>query len=140
MGLVLFDADNDGDQDLFCVSGSSEFKRDKVNYQPRLYRNSGSGKFDLDASALPELTSSGSCVVANDFDRDGDVDLFVGGRVLPMRYPETPESYLLINRGDGKFDNKTSTFSDLLGGVSMVTSAIWSDVNNDDWTDLGSSR
>jgi enediyne biosynthesis protein E4 len=136
MGILLFDADNDGDQDLYCVSGSSEFKRDKVNYQDRFYRNSGKGKFEFDASALPELTSSGSCVGANDFDHDGDLDLFVGGRVVPMRYPETPESYLLVNRGDGKFDNKTSTFSSALGSVGMVTSAIWSDVNNDNWTDL----
>lgn len=136
MGILLFDADNDGDQDLYCVSGSSEFKRDKVNYQDRFYRNSGKGKFILEANALPELTSSGSCVVANDFDRDGDLDLFIGGRVVPLRYPETPESYLLVNRGDGTFENRTSTFSSVLGSVGMVTSAIWSDVNNDNWTDL----
>jgi hypothetical protein len=136
VGILLFDADNDGDEDLYCVSGSSEFKHDKVNYQDRFYRNSGKGKFVYEANALPELTSSGSCVVANDFDRDGDLDLFVGGRVVPMRYPETPDSYLLVNTGDGKFENKTSIFSSELGNVGMVTSAIWSDVNNDDWTDL----
>ncbi|HEY3406051.1 MAG TPA: VCBS repeat-containing protein [Ohtaekwangia sp.] len=136
MGVLLFDADNDGDQDLYCVSGSSEFKGDKINYQDRFYRNSGKGKFEYDASALPELTNSGSCVVANDFDRDGDLDLFVGGRVVPMRYPEAPESYLLVNRGDGKFDNQTAKFSSVLGGTGLVTSAIWSDVNNDEWADL----
>jgi enediyne biosynthesis protein E4 len=136
MGILLFDADNDGDEDLYCVSGSSEFKRDKENYQDRFYRNSGKGKFEHDVDALPELTSSGSCVVANDFDRDGDLDLFVGGRVVPTRYPETPESYLLVNRGDGKFDNKTSAFSSTLSSIGMVSAAIWSDVNNDDWIDL----
>ncbi len=136
MGLLLVDADNDGDQDLYCVSGSSEFKSDKLNYQDRFYRNSGKGDFEHDANALPELTGSGSCVVANDFDRDGDIDLFVGGRIVPMRYPETPESYLLVNRGDGKFDNQTSKFSSTLGSAGLVTSAIWSDVNNDGWTDL----
>lgn len=136
MGILLFDADNDGDQDLYCVGGSSEFKRDSINYQDRFYRNSGKGKFELDASALPSLTSSGSCVVANDFDRDGDLDLFVGGRVVPTRYPETPASYLLVNRGDGIFENKTSAYSSMLGSIGMVTSAIWSDVNNDQWTDL----
>ncbi len=136
MGLLLFDADNDGDLDVYCVSGSSEFKGNKLNYQDRFYRNSGNGKFEYDASALPELTSSGSCVVANDFDRDGDLDLFVGGRVVPMRYPETPESYLLVNRGDGKFDNQAIKFSSTLGSTGLVTSAIWSDVNNDGWTDL----
>jgi enediyne biosynthesis protein E4 len=136
MGILLFDADNDGDLDLYCVSGSSEFKGDKVNYQDRFYRNSGKGKFEYDATALPALTSSGSCVVANDFDRDGDLDLFVGGRVVPMRYPETPESYLLVNRGDGRFDNEASKYSAELAAVGMVSAALWSDVNNDGWTDL----
>lgn len=136
MGLLLFDADNDGDQDLYCVSGSSEFKGDKLNYQNRFYRNTGKGRFEYDANALPELTSSGSCVVANDFDRDGDLDLFVGGRVVPMRYPETPESYLLINTGEGRFENQTSTFSSTLAKAGMITSALWTDVNNDGWSDL----
>jgi enediyne biosynthesis protein E4 len=136
MGMLLFDADNDGDMDLYCVSGSSEFKGDKAKYQNRFYRNSGKGKFAQDVTALPEITSSGSCVVANDFDQDGDLDVFVGGRVVPMRYPETPESYLLINRGNGKFDNQTAKFSSELAAVGMITSALWSDVNNDGWTDL----
>jgi hypothetical protein len=136
MGILLFDADNDGDQDLYCVSGSSEFKGDKANYQDRFYRNTGEGKFEYDSNALPELTSSGSCVVANDFDRDGDLDLFVGGRVVPMRYPETPESYLLINNGNGKFENQTLRFSSTLSKAGMVTSALWTDVNNDGWNDL----
>ncbi|HEY0769886.1 MAG TPA: VCBS repeat-containing protein, partial [Sphingobacteriaceae bacterium] len=136
MGILLFDADNDGDQDLYCVSGSSEFKNDKTNYQDRFYRNVGNGKFELDANALPEITSSGSCVVANDFDRDGDLDLFVGGRVVPMRYPETPESYLLVNSGQGKFENQASKFSSSLSVAGMVTSALWTDVNNDGWIDL----
>lgn len=136
MGILLFDADNDGDQDLYCVSGSSEFKGDKKNYQDRFYRNQGNGKFELDADALPEITGSGSCVAANDFDRDGDLDLFVGGRVFPMRYPETPESYLLVNNGKGKFENQALKFSSTLSMAGMVTSALWTDVNNDGWTDL----
>ncbi|HEY0743686.1 MAG TPA: VCBS repeat-containing protein [Chryseosolibacter sp.] len=136
MGILLFDADKDGDQDLYCVSGSSEFKGDKQNYQDRLYRNIGNGKFELDPDALPGMTASGSCVVANDFDHDGDLDLFVGGRVVPMRYPETPESYLLVNNGNGKFENQTSKFSSTLAMAGMVTSALWTDVNNDGWADL----
>ncbi len=136
MGILLFDADDDGDQDFYCVSGSSEFKGDELKYQDRFYRNSGAGTFELDPNALPATTSSGSCVVANDFDQDGDLDLFVGGRVVPMRYPEAPESYLLVNRGNGKFDNLTAAFSSELANVGMVTSALWSDVNNDGWTDL----
>ncbi|HZB12787.1 MAG TPA: VCBS repeat-containing protein, partial [Chryseolinea sp.] len=136
MGLLLFDVDQDGDQDLYCVSGSSEFKNRKENYQDRLYRNIGNGKFQYDSTALPKIESSGSCVVANDFDHDGDLDLFVGGRIVPQRYPESPESYLLINDGRGKFENSTDKFSPALSKVGMVSAALWSDINNDGWSDL----
>ena len=136
MGMLLFDADNDNDLDLYCVSGSSEFKEAKENYQDRFYRNSGDGKFQLDQTALPEITSSGSSVVANDFDHDGDLDLFVAGRILPMRYPQAPESHLLINNGHGQFSNETTKYSSTLTSVGMVSSALWTDVNNDSWTDL----
>src|SRR5688500_1820489 len=108
MGLLLFDSDGDSDLDLYCVSGSSEFKNRNEMYQDRLYRNLGNGKFQLDVAALPEIKSSGSCVVANDFDKDGDLDLFVGGRIVSMRYPETPESLILVNDGTGKFKNETN--------------------------------
>ncbi|HKZ37141.1 MAG TPA: FG-GAP-like repeat-containing protein, partial [Chryseolinea sp.] len=136
MGLILFDADNDSDLDLYCVSGSSEFKNDKEKYQDRFYRNSGRGKLEHDTTALPKISSSGGCVVANDFDQDGDLDLFVGGRIVPIRYPEIPESYLLINDGTGKFENQTSKYSTTLGKAGMVTSALWTDINNDGWMDL----
>ena len=136
MGLLLFDADGDNDLDLYCVSGSSEFKKEYDNYQDRFYRNSGDGKFQLDTTALPDITSSGSCVVANDFDKDGDLDLFVGGRIVSMRYPEAPESFLLVNDGTGKFKNITQQLSRELANVGMVTSALWTDVNNDSWMDL----
>ncbi len=136
MGLLLFDADGDNDLDLYCVSGSSEFKNQYVHYQDRFYKNDGAGNFALETSALPEIKSSGSCVVANDFDQDGDLDLFVGGRVVSMRYPETPESYLLVNNGTGKFENQTTRLSSELSKVGMVTSALWTDINNDGWTDL----
>ena len=136
MGMLLFDADNDDDLDLYCVSGSSEFKNNYTNYQDRFYRNSGHGNFVMDSSALPNINSSGSCVVANDFDQDGDLDLFVGGRIVSMRYPEPPESFLLINDGTGKFENQTIKFSKELNNVGMVSAALWTDVNNDGWMDL----
>jgi hypothetical protein len=133
MGVLLFDADNDGDEDLYCVSGSSEFGKNTQYYQDRFYRNQGKGKFKLDTASLPKIESSGSCVVANDFDKDGDLDLFVGGRIVPMRYPEPANSYLLQNDGKGKF---TSIASADLQKVGLVTSALWTDFDNDSWVDL----
>lgn len=133
LGLLLFDADGDADLDLYCVSGSAEFGRDAQNYQHRFYRNNGKGKFTPDVAAIPAIRSSGSCAVASDFDKDGDLDLFIGGRVVPLRYPESPESYLLQNDGTGKFTDITP---DDLKKTGMVTSALWTDFDNDSWTDL----
>lgn len=136
MGLLLFDADHDGDLDLYCVSGSTEFRDNATLYSDRFYRNVGKGKFKLDPDAIPAIRSSGSTVVAADFDRDGDLDLFVGGRVVPMRYPEAPRSALLLNDGRGVFEDATARFCPDLERVGMVTSALWTDVNNDGWMDL----
>ncbi len=136
MGLLLFDADGDGDNDLYCVSGSTEFGRNVKEYQNRLYRNLGKGKLQLDTAALPRTESSGSCVVASDYDHDGDLDLFVGGRVSPMRYPEPPRSYLLQNNGKGRFTDVTEIVCPELAKPGMVTAALWTDYDNDGWTDL----
>lgn len=135
-GLCLFDADSDGDLDLYCVSGSSEFGRNTSYYQDRLYRNDGSGQLILDEKALPVIESSGSCVIHADFDKDGDVDLFVGGRVVPMSYPLSPVSYLLRNNGQGQFEDVTNIVSEGLDSAGMVTSALFSDFDNDGWRDL----
>jgi enediyne biosynthesis protein E4 len=136
MGLLLFDADTDGDLDLYCTSGSSEFKSDVAQYQHRLYRNDGKGNFTFDKAALPAITASGGCVVASDFDHDGDLDLFAGGRLVPTHYPEAPESYLLVNDGKGNFKNGTALLAPALAKTGMVTSALWTDINNDGWQDL----
>ena len=134
MGAAFFDADGDKDLDLYVVSGSNEFSNATSMYQDRLYLNDGKGNFTK-SNMLPKITSSGSCVVPNDYDGDGDIDLFVGGRVMPQAYPKTPESMLLINEG-GKFVNKTASMANGLDRIGMVTSALWSDYDGDDDNDL----
>ena len=133
--LLLFDADQDRDLDLYIVSGSIEHYQTQEPYQDRLYVNDGKGNFTLNNSALPDTKASGSCVRAADFDRDGDLDLFVGGRVVPAKYPESPESYLLRN-DDGAFTNVTDQLCPALKKAGMVTDAIWTDYNGDNQVDL----
>ncbi|TMI69789.1 MAG: RNA-binding protein [Bacteroidetes bacterium] len=134
MGVLLFDADNDGDLDLFVVSGSSEKEEGSVMQQDRLYVNDGKGNFSYRPDALPDTRASGSCVAGCDYDKDGDVDLFVGGRVIPGKYPLTPQSYLLKNTG-GRFSNASFELP-ANGKMGMVTSALWTDFDNDGWIDL----
>ena len=135
MGSIFFDADGDNDLDLYVVSGTSEFDDGSPYQQDRLYKNDGKGNFKLDTNALPPLTTSGSCVVAGDIDNDGDLDLFVGGRQMPGQYPLTPTSFLLQNNR-GKFVNITSTVAPELQHIGMVTTALWTDFDNDGQVDL----
>jgi hypothetical protein len=135
MGSLFFDADNDGDADLYVVSGGNEFKNVPGAYQDRLYLNDGKGNFTKSEQSLPAITSSGSCITGADFDKDGDIDLFRGGGNLPGSYPLSPRSYLLKNE-NGKFVDVTAEVAPALLNVGMVTSAVWSDFDNDGWTDL----
>ena len=134
-GVLFFDADNDGDPDLYIVSGGTEHRKKSPNYQDRLYFNNGQGQFIYQPEALPEIESSGSCVTATDYDRDGDLDLFVGGRISPENYPLPPRSYLLQNQG-GQFVDVTTEIIDEGYEIGMVTTALWTDYDQDGWIDL----
>ncbi len=136
MGGVFFDADGDQDLDLYVVSGGNIYNPLTAPYQDRLYVNNSKGKFDRAPDALPIEYSSGSVVAARDYDKDGDIDLFVGGRVLPTKYPLSPESFILRNNGKGKFINSTDEVCPQLSEIGMVTSALWTDFDNDGWSDL----
>ncbi|QRR01330.1 VCBS repeat-containing protein [Dyadobacter sandarakinus] len=134
-GILLFDADGDGDNDLYMASGGDEFEAGTALYQDRLYINDGTGRFTRDTLALPLMRASKSCVTAADFDQDGDPDLFVGGRIVPGQYPSAPESYVLRN-DSGKFTDVTAQVCGELRHIGMVTSALWTDFDDDGRTDL----
>jgi hypothetical protein len=133
---LFFDADGDGDPDLYLASGGYEdYSDDKdPNLEDRLYFNRGDGYFFRRDSVLPSMPFSKSCVRAADADADGDLDLFVGGRVIPGYYPVAPPSYLLLNDGAGRFSRAPAPgFPERLG---MVTDAAWTDLNADGHPDL----
>jgi hypothetical protein len=134
--VLLFDADGDGNEDLLVTRGGNSLPAGMPDYQPVLHLGDGHGGFRAAPDdALPPLPINAGTVVAADFDRDGRLDLFIGGRILPGQYPLAPQSALLANRG-GKFEDVTDTVAPGLRGVGMVTSALWSDVDGDGWQDL----
>jgi hypothetical protein len=134
---LFFDADNDGDMDLYVASGGyGEYSRNDAYLQDRIYFNSGSGRFARRPDALPPMPASSSCVAPSDFDKDGDTDLFVGGRLVPGEYPKPQKSFLLINDGTGKFSNSIDLIIPELASGGMITDAAWIDLNKDSWPDL----
>jgi hypothetical protein len=139
MGILLFDADNDNDLDILMASGSTEFVANTKNYQDRLYSNDGKGHFTIDDKALPANYTSKSCVKAADFDHDGDLDLFMGGRVLPGKYPQPVNSYIYRNDsrpGHIQFTDITAAVAPALQSIGLVCDALWTDYDNDGWEDL----
>ncbi len=129
-GSVFFDADSDGDQDIYVVSGGYEFDENTPALQDRLYLNNGKGTMSKAEDALPEMKQSGSCVCAADFDHDGDMDLFVGGRLKPKNYPHPGRSYILENK-EGKFIDVTDKLSGDIKHIGMVNTCLWTDIEND---------
>jgi enediyne biosynthesis protein E4 len=134
---VFADVNVDGYMDLYvCSGGYHHFESDADPLQDRLYINDGKGNFTKVADALPSMRTSKSCVRVSDVNGDGAPDFFVGSRVIPGRYPETPESYLLINDGKGKFTNAVASWSTALQRIGMVTDAVFTDLNGDKKNDL----
>ncbi|HZG24190.1 MAG TPA: VCBS repeat-containing protein, partial [Chitinophagaceae bacterium] len=132
----FFDADKDQDMDLYVGSGGYEYAENDVLLQDRLYLNDGKGNFFKNEKALPLTRASTGCVKAADLDADGDLDLFVGARLVPGKYPQTPSSNILLNDGKGQFTDATSTVLPALDQLGMVTDALWTDLNNDQTPDL----
>lgn len=135
MGSVFVDIDGDEDLDLFVVSGGNEFTPTDKALQDRLYVNNGNGIFTKKPNALPSYLTSGSCVIPNDFDEDGDMDLFIGGRLIPGKYPYAADSHLLENQ-NGNFIDVSDKKAPDLTGLGMVTAASWTDHNKDGKSDL----
>ncbi len=138
LGAVFFDADGDGDDDLYVVSGGNTFLENDGKYQDRLYINNN-GTLTKSEGVLPEIIGSGSRVIPNDFDGDGDIDLFIGGRLSPHNYPFAGRSYLLINemeKGNLRFVDKTDELAPGLSTIGMVTDALWIDFDQNGTSDL----
>ncbi len=138
-GILLFDADSDGDLDLYFASGSNQFIADTKNYQDQFYTNDGKGNFSFNESSFPKNYTSKSCVKAADFDDDGDLDLFIGGRVIPGKYPLPVSSFIYRNdskNGQIKFTDITKNIAPELINIGLTCDALWTDFNNDGKLDL----
>lgn len=140
MGTLLFDADGDSDLDLYIASGANELRSNDAGYQDRLYINDGKGKYQLAQGAIPSILASKSCVRAADYDHDGDLDLYVAGRVEPDHYPKPVSSYILRNDTSPnqapKFTDVTSQIAPALTNLGLACDALWTDYDNDGWVDL----
>ena len=133
---IFFDATDDGHLDLYVVSGGGQLFQSGVAHRDRLYINDGSGEFAKSSDGLPGLQVNGSVAAASDFDGDGDMDLFVGGRSKPWNYGQSPQHAILRNDGSGKFTDVTSELAPGLEDIGMITDATWTDYTGDGNTDL----
>jgi enediyne biosynthesis protein E4 len=131
VAVLFFDADKDGDKDLYVGSGGNNFDVGSFEGFQRLYRNDGKGNFELDQLALPRNDMNLSVAIANDWDGDGDEDLFVGSKCVSHTYGVTPSSYLLVNDGTGKFTDMAAAKNKDIAKIGMVTNAVWANVNGD---------
>ncbi|HUQ67408.1 MAG TPA: VCBS repeat-containing protein [Flavitalea sp.] len=128
---LFFDMDGDKDLDLFVGSGGNKFFRTSPELQNRIYKNDGKGNFTIDPNQLENMGMNTCCSVAEDFDQDGDIDLFIGSRSVPQNYGATPRSSLYLNDGTGKFTDISKTLNGGIAKIGMVTAATAADVNGD---------
>ncbi|WP_299520440.1 VCBS repeat-containing protein [Winogradskyella sp.] len=135
LGCLFIDIDNDDDLDLYIASGGSEYMRGHVSLRDRLYINDGKGNFTKSDNALPDIRESSQVVTASDVDLDGDIDLFVGIRLVAKSYAFPATSYLLINN-NGKFVKALEENAPALTNIGMVTDAVFTDIDNDNDDDL----
>ncbi|MDI1304268.1 MAG: VCBS repeat-containing protein [bacterium] len=131
----FFDVDGDGDQDLLVGSGGNE-KEDQANYKNRLYLNNGKGIFIKSKTIIPTTNTNVSVIAPNDFDNDGDMDVFIGSRSVPGIYGVDPKQLLLENDGKGNFSNATDKKVFKGNELGMITDAVWEDIDNDGKKDL----
>ncbi len=139
VNAVFFDADKDGDMDLYVVSGGNEYADQSPEYADRLYINDGKGNFTKNVEALPAMLSRKQAIAEGDFDNDGDIDLFIGGRGVPGSFPLPSASYILRNdtrNGIPRFTDVTAEVCPALQKPGMVTAAQWVDINNDHYPEL----
>ena len=136
VAVLFFDCDKDGDEDLFVGSGGNNLPPRNSFLQHRLYKNNGNLKFIKDTAAFPSNNSNISVAVADDYDDDGDLDLFVGGRGVSYNYGFIPASYIYENDGKGHFTDVTNKLNPSIAGAGMVTDALWMDVTGDKKKDL----
>ncbi|HKG68177.1 MAG TPA: FG-GAP-like repeat-containing protein, partial [Segetibacter sp.] len=135
MDCVLFDADRDTDLDLLVTSGDTRYEENSPYYKPRLYYNDGKGNYSLKQNAIPSnVRTIAGCVATSDYDSDGDLDVFIGGRVS-RNYPLSPQSFILQNN-NGVFTDVTQKVCPALQKPGMVTAAAWTDFDNDKQPDL----
>lgn len=126
--VLFFDADKDGDLDLFIGPGGNNNPPLSRQTQNRLFKNDGKGNFTIDAAAFPNNGANIGVAIANDFDHDGDLDLFVGGRSVPRDYGVNPSSYVFVNDGNGRFTDLAAIKNKDIANIGMVTSAVWADI------------
>ena len=134
--VLFFDADKDGDMDLYIGAGGNNMQSGSRESQHRLYKNDGKGNFSIDIRSFPNNDMNISVAINYDYDGDGDEDLYVGSRSIPYSYGVSPQSYIYNNDGEGHFTDVTNQLSETIGTRGMITGAAWADINGDNQKEL----